>query len=76
MGEERIRKLGELNDIIEFYSERILDYNKRIGETTIYKEVVTETLINTLKSRMHQLMRKRDKLEYEIIESLQDVVYA
>ena len=76
MGEERIRELGELNDIIEFYSERILEYNKRIGETTIYKEVVTETLINTLKSRMHQLMRKRDKLEYEIIESLQDVVYA
>ena len=78
MGEEQqISRLGELNRIIEFYSERIMELTEKIGEPTLnIKGVVTEKMINIHKSRMRELQRKRDKIEHELINTSQEKVYA
>ena len=68
MGEEQyISKLGELNRIIEHYSEHIMCLIGIIGETTINKVVVTERMIKVLKSRMIELKRERDELEGKLL---------
>lgn len=77
MGEEQyISKLGELNRIIEHYSEQIMGLMEHIGRTTINKEVVTERMIRTLKSRLEELKRKRDIIENKLSKSIQEKVYA
>ena len=77
MGEEQyISKLGELNRIIEHYSEQIMGLMEHIGRTTINKEVVTERMIRTLKSRLEELKRKRDIIENKLSQSIQEKVYA
>ena len=68
MGEEQyISRLGELNRIIEHYSEQIVDLTDRVGETTINKVVVTDKMIKVLKSRMIELKRERDELEGKLL---------
>lgn len=68
MGEhELISELEELNGIIKIYTENILDYVERVGEITEYKVLITERIINILKSRVIELKRQRDKIEYDLM---------
>ena len=68
MGEQQhISRLGELNRIIEHYSEHIMDLVENIGETTINKVVVTERMIKVLRSRMIELKRERDEIEGKLL---------
>ena len=66
MGEhELISELEQLNGIIKIYTENILDYIERVGEITEYKVLITEHMNNVLKSRVVELKRQRDKIEYD-----------
>ena len=63
MGEQQyISRLGELNRIIEHYSEHIMCLIGIIGETTINKVVVTERMIKILKSK-----REREEVEGKML---------
>jgi hypothetical protein len=44
-----------------------LDYIERVGEITEYKVLITEHMINVLKSRVVELKRQRDKIEYDLL---------
>ena len=77
MGEQEcISKLRELNGVILIYSQNILNYTDRIGETTEYKVVITERMIKVLLSRVIQLKEKRDKIEYTLINNTIEKVQA
>ena len=77
MGEQEcISKLRELNGVILIYSQNILNYTDRIGETTEYKVVITERMIKVLLSRVIQLKEKRDKIEYTLINNTVEKVQA
>ena len=68
MGEhELISELEQLNRVIKIYTENILGYIERVGETTEYKVLITERMINALKSRVVELKRQRDKIEYDLL---------
>tara|TARA_R110002020_G_scaffold273_8_gene1481 strand:- start:939 stop:1097 length:159 start_codon:yes stop_codon:yes gene_type:complete len=44
-----------------------LEYVERVGEITEYKVLITEHMINVLKSRVIELKRQRDKIEYDLM---------
>ena len=68
MGEHKlISELEQLNRVIKIYTENILGYIERVGETTEYKVLITERMINALKSRVVELKRQRDKIEYDLL---------
>ena len=64
-GEKR-RELETLEYLIDFYCDELTKYRRQIGMKTVFKVIVTDTLIASLESRLNKLLEKKNAINRQV----------